>query len=235
MIWESHPWRDELCRVADRLEHWSSAVDWDDELVAFEIERDVMLSAYSIRKLLEAHKLADSTAGTRVWVETFPLIDQVPDHMNWDRLGEFYDFERIGREELKLEALCSQLIHSFIFVRECGFEGDDEEAEPGGLAGFFVASDRARSTQLYRIEVDALICLLRLVGTEEVVATRMTRDASGQWQVSNMTAADMDMAEPGWRVNALDIASAESGTDDRTAASPFVDLNVVDIRDAPSE
>ena len=52
------------------LEGWSRTVDWDDELVAFEIERGVMVSAYALRKLLEARKLADSTAASRVRVES---------------------------------------------------------------------------------------------------------------------------------------------------------------------
>ena len=68
VIWESHPWRDELCRVADRLETWKAEFDWDDEHMAFEIERDVMVSAYAIRKLLEACKLADSFTQSRILV-----------------------------------------------------------------------------------------------------------------------------------------------------------------------
>ena len=202
MIWESRPWREELCRVADRLNEWRRVVDWDDELVAFEIERDVMVSAYAIRKLLEARKLSDSAAESKFRVEAFPLIDRIPDHMNWHRLDEFYNFERSSSEDLTLEQLCNQLIHSFIFVRIGDADGDDETGYEGGLAGFFVASDRARSSRLYRISIDSLVSLLQSVGTEEVVATKMIRDASGQWQVSNMTAADMNLVEPGSRDHA---------------------------------
>lgn len=179
--------------MADKLNGWSRAVDWDDDYVAFEIERDVMVSAYAIRKLLEARKLADSTMRSTVHVEVFPLIEQIPDLMNWHRLDEFYDFERSRTEELGLQELCNQLIHSFIFVQEIA----DAGASAGGLAGFLVASDRARSAQLYRIDIDSLTGLLQLVGTEEVVASQMIRDASGQWRVSNLTAADRD-ADPAW-------------------------------------
>lgn len=198
MIWESHPWRDELCRVAERLERWTVAVDWDDEVTSFEMERDVMLSAYAVRKLLDAHKLADSTAAMRIGIDTFPLVDRVPDLMNWHRLDEFYDLAASSREELTLTELCNQVIHSFVFVPEVAFEGD-EATETGGLAGFLVASDRARSSRLYRIDVQALTRLVRLVGTEDVVSTRMVRDAAGQWQVSNLTADELDRADPRWR------------------------------------
>lgn len=195
MIWESHPWRQELCTIADRLETWRSAFEWDDDVVAFELERDVMVSAYAIRKLLEAYKLADSTVGTRIRVQSYPLLERVPDLMNWHKLDEFYDFEDEASEHLTLAALCNQLIHSFIFMRAAADDGD-AEGYRAGLAGFLVASDYKRTSRLYRIDIDTLIGLLRLVGNEEVVATTMTRDSNGQWQVSNMTAEDMDRTEP---------------------------------------
>lgn len=197
MIWESHPWRDELCTVADRLEQWSRRLDWDDERVAFEIERDVMVSAYAIRKLAEARKLADSTAATRLEVDAFPLIERVPDLMSWHRLDEFYDFANQRSVSLTMLDLCNQIIHSFVFAREAGV-GDDDQSRSRGLAGILVASDRARTGQLYRIDVNSLIRLLRLVGNEEVVGSRMVRDAAGQWQVSNLTADEMEKAHPGW-------------------------------------
>ena len=209
MIWESHPWRDELCRMADKLERWSVAVDWESDDIAFEMERDVMVSAYPIRKLLEARKLADSTVATRLSVEAFPLVDRVPDLMNWHRLDELYDFDAASETKLTVLELCNQLIHSFIFMPEGDFDEDDATADAAGIAGFLVASDRARSSRLYRIGIDVLISLLRLVGTEDIASTQMTRDSSGQWQVSNLTATERDDVEPGWR-DAVEAIRAEA-------------------------
>lgn len=221
VIWESQPWREELCRVAAKLNGWSRAVDWDDDYVTFEIERDVMVSAYAIRKLVEARKLADSTMRSTVHVEAFPLIERIPDLMNWDRLDEFYDFERSRTEELGLRELCNQLIHSFIFVQEVADAGTSAD----GLAGFLVASDRARLARLYRIKIDSLIGLLQLVGTEEVVASQMIRDAkSGQWRVSSLTAAERD-ANPAWRDFARNMLRVEL---ESPISSPVVGHDVAD-------
>jgi hypothetical protein len=93
---------------------------------------------------------------------------------------------------LTLRDLCNQVIHSFIF--EWDARDDDEVIQHRGLAGFFVASDRARASQLYRIDVHSFIQLLRLVGTEDVAETRMIRDAAGDWQVSSRTADEMRRA-----------------------------------------
>jgi hypothetical protein len=189
MIWESHPWREDLCRVADRLDAWKAGVDWDDEYVVFEIERDVMLSAYAIRKLLEAHKVADSLARSTLRVEALPLIGRVPDYMNWHRLDEFYDFTRATIQALTIAQLCNQFIHSFIWMIERRDVEADKSA-PAGLAGCFVASETQRSSSIYRVSIDVLIDLLHSVETEDVVSTQMTRDSSGQWQISNRSVAD---------------------------------------------
>lgn len=189
MIWESHPWRAELCRVADGLGDLREGLDWEDEDLAFAIERDVMVSAYAIRKLIEAQKVAKSTLDRHVSAETFALKDRVPDLMNWHHLDRFYDFESPKEVAVAPVDVCNQLIHSFIFVRESDAEVPDHDT--AGLRGFFVASDRARSAQLYRFDIDDLIALLVRVGNEEVVSTRMTRDAQGQWQVINLTSSDV--------------------------------------------
>ncbi len=183
------------------MEEWNRAVDWNDDDVEFEIERDVMVSAYSIRKLFEARKRADSTLNHRLSVRTYPLIDRIPDLMNWHRLNEFYDLDHHEAEELDLRMTCNQLIHSFVFTTEsiAQSEGEVDDYSKLGLSGLYVASDRARSSKLYRIEVVSLIEMIRLVGYEEVVTSNMHRDPSGQWIVSNLTASDMDAIEPGWR------------------------------------
>lgn len=191
MIWESHPWREELGRIAERLESWKAGVDWDDEYVSFEIERDVMWGAYAIRKLLDAYKLPDSLARSKFGVERFPLIDRVPDYMNWDQVDEFYDFSRRDATEVTLTQLCNQLVHSFVWIKESSDTEGNYDCDAAGLAGFFVASDRERYSRIYRIGVDTLIGLFRSVRSEEVVSSRLTRNTLGQWKVSNLSAADI--------------------------------------------
>ena len=116
MIWESHPWRDELERIADRFDSWREDCNDEDEQTSFEQERDVFLSAFILRKLIDAKKLPNSLVAATIDVDAYPLIERVPDHMNWHRLEEFYDSERRGTRTLTVEQLCNQFIHSFIFM-----------------------------------------------------------------------------------------------------------------------
>jgi hypothetical protein len=102
--------RPHSCAVSPR--GWSvarAAVDWVDEVVAFEIERDVIMSAHANRKLLDAKKIADSTAMTKIDAECNLLIDRVPDQMNWHRLDQFYAFGKCRSEKLTLAQFCNQV------------------------------------------------------------------------------------------------------------------------------
>jgi hypothetical protein len=191
MIWESQPWRDELARIADRFESWRESYDLDDEQVAFEQERDAFLSAFIVRKLIEARKLSNSLLAATVTTDAFPLIDRAPDHMNWHRLGEFYDWERVVSTTLNLEQLCNQLIHSFVFVVETSEDQDDTPGTPAGLRALLVSSDRQRHKALLRIDISDFIDVLRRVAVEEVVSVRMVRDKSGNWVVFNLSVEDI--------------------------------------------
>lgn len=184
MIWESGPWREELCAVADRLDARKVDCNWDDERTAFEVERDVMISAYAIRRLIEAKKLPDSLAQGGHTVEAFLIFERVPDHMNWHRIEEFYNLESGTRARLSSIDLCNQFIHSYIWM---------PSFTDFGLAGIFVTSQFTRTSELYLVDIDTLINFFRSVGTEEVTEATMSRDSPGQWKVSNRSRSEVDV------------------------------------------
>lgn len=77
MISDSIRWREELWRVADRLERKSKQQRWT-ERSSFLVERDFTTSAYAIRRQNEAHKISDTVAKSRVPVIRHKLIGSVP-------------------------------------------------------------------------------------------------------------------------------------------------------------
>jgi hypothetical protein len=52
VISDSEPWKAELLKTADRLDRRSIQERWTDRS-GFLVERDIMLGAYAIRKLLD--------------------------------------------------------------------------------------------------------------------------------------------------------------------------------------
>lgn len=185
MIWETWPWRQELIAAAGRLEALtvSYPLDGDDDDLMqqdFELERDLLISGYAMRKLLESNKLPTSLGHTSVSVEVAPLLtDRVPTAWDTYELHEFYDLENTQRTSLGIGRLCNQLIHSTILVTEA--------AEPDGdrLTGIYVASDDQLPNGLLIIPIRVLVDLFRRVGEAETVAFVMERNADGGMNVTN--------------------------------------------------
>jgi hypothetical protein len=203
MISDPYPWREELLRVADRLEKRKAQRRWTERTM-FLIERDIMLSAYSIRKLNEAKRISDRLRGERVRVQRHELVGRVPDMQNGHRFWEFYDFEHGADVELKMADLCNQIIHSWIW----GIAAE----EGGGLAGIYVSSDRERRRSVYLVDVDTLTDLFRSIGHEDIVEIEMRRDQNGEMQYTRVIGVDMREHPEGYRVpdEALDPGAREA-------------------------
>jgi hypothetical protein len=77
VISDSVPWRGELRRIADRLEKRKSQRRWTEH-ASFAVERDVMVAAYAIRRLIEARKLSDDLTSTEVEVIRHNLSAAAP-------------------------------------------------------------------------------------------------------------------------------------------------------------
>lgn len=189
MIWESHPWRAELVKVADRLARQRERGTLT-EAGAFRLERDLMVGAYAIRKLMEAKKLATSLEQTTYRVRCYPSTGERPDRMNWHHLDRFYDFGNAGEATLSLGQLCNQIVHSWIWMPLY-----DWETKPKGWEALLVTSDRDRMKHIHEIPSELFVDLFRQVGTEDVASVRMTRDAAGDWVVFAQTREEVEASE----------------------------------------
>ena len=182
VIWESWPWREELCRVAQRLEARRSQKRWN-ERTTFLVERDLMVGAYAIRKLSEAKKLSTAFEAEQVPATEFPLKgSRHPDRMNWHRVDEFYDLDDGRSVDLTLRDVCNQFIHSWVFME--GFS----DGGPG-LDGVFVCSDSERKKRLLYFKVETLVRILRRAGEEEITSASMVRGNDGEWVVTEARAS----------------------------------------------
>jgi len=178
MIWESYPWKEELHRIGDRLEKKLRQRRWTDRTDA-NLEKDVFVACYAIRKLIEAQKLTKSVLSCRVECTRAPLIEgrQVALH-NWHKLDELYDLQREEKTHLVLRYLCNQFIHSYVFCPVFG--------ENGLLQSVAVASDRERQNCVYIVSVVDLVELLRRVGNDEPCESHAVWDEElGDYRVTN--------------------------------------------------
>lgn len=177
MLSNSVPWKEELLRTADRLEKKATQRRWT-ERSAFLVERDVMVSAYAIRKLLEAPaKLSDHVKELRLPVISHPLVAPAPPDW-WDALEwwDLYDMDSPEDKNVSLRYFCNLLIHSFVFAFQVTPDDD-------GLAGVFVNSEYESKKALIFIATGTFVELFRRVGNDDVVRLEMRRDDQGRMQV----------------------------------------------------
>lgn len=182
MISDSIPWREELWRVADRLEKKSKQQRWT-ERSSFLVERDFMTSAYAIRRLNEAHKISDDLAKTKVPVIRHKRIGSVPDIWNRHEIWEHYDLENGVPDHITIPHLCNQLIHSFVWVLSA--TGDAEL-----FNGAFVASENERHKHLYFLPVESLITLCRNVAAEDIGYVQYQRGSDGIMRILSVKAME---------------------------------------------
>jgi hypothetical protein len=74
MIWESSFWKEELFRNASRIRKRQLLKRWTERSSAG-LERDVMTGFYSIRELIEAHKISDGIGSHIILLEEVATND----------------------------------------------------------------------------------------------------------------------------------------------------------------
>jgi hypothetical protein len=171
MIYESEYWKKPLLHMARKFSRLSKPREWTEEEIV-QIEKDVFIAFYSIRKLIEAHKLSTKTEKMSLSVKTYPSRGIKVHLFNWHHINSLYDFVTFKSIQKTLWFICNQIIHSYVFVPDIGQEGSFD--------GILFCSDKERNTHLYELEVSEMIKTLRIVGRDYPYASQVTFNAAKQ-------------------------------------------------------
>ena len=88
--------------------------------------------------------------------------------------GGFFPFDRLyaldkpTRQNVTLQYLCNQVIHSYIFLLL--FDED------GKLAGVFVVSDFHRFKKLFQISLQTIVDIFNRIGNDDIARMRLVFD-----------------------------------------------------------
>ena len=143
MIRESRYWKTHLLGMARRLEAAGDAGKPLTGRRSVQVERDLFIGCYSIRKLIHApSKLTDGCKNMKVEVRVDFSKNNPVTLVSKNEIDEFYHLGRGSAEQMDLEFFCDRIIHSFTFLMEVD--------EDGKLGGFYFGSDldRERCTEL---------------------------------------------------------------------------------------
>ncbi len=160
MIDDSIPWKEELVKVANRLEAKTKQKRWTDR-TGHLIERDFIVSAYAMRKLVDSHKVSDELGQRQIPVRRFDLIGNPPHPLSPADIADSDDFENGRRRTLSVVDLCHEIIHSFVFTFYCGETTDLFD-------GIYVSSDRHKTEYVYLVLASDFIALCCDIGVEDV-------------------------------------------------------------------
>ncbi|MDJ0658925.1 MAG: hypothetical protein QNJ42_05480 [Crocosphaera sp.] len=175
MIWESCYWKDPLLELVKEIDKWEMNKNLDEPELA-EIERQIMIGFYSIRKLIEAKKLSNQVINKNWICISYPNLKNVH-RFNWDDFDTLYNLESPKHENRKLLFICHQIIHSYVFII------DEKDS---GFSGIFFVSDRLRNKILFHISSKELKRIFDVVGNDDPSSgTRTFNPETKDYEVNN--------------------------------------------------
>ena len=157
MIYESAPWKRDLLRDAELIDRWRKKPSSTRRSTL--LEKRIFVSAFAVRKLIEARRLSTSFAGRSVEARFLPARGRAANRLNNHHFDRQYRLDSGEHKNLSAARLIDLIIHSFTFV-ECVNETDEFE-------GFLITSDQTRKLGLYEISADRYLDLLRAAGTDD--------------------------------------------------------------------
>ena len=177
MIWDSSYWKEELLRLADKLEKRRRQKHFSERSLGSH-EKEIFFAFYTIRKLLEAKKLTEKVVHLNVPVDSYPSKGKGVTLLNFRfEIEKHFDFERKTNETLSLGFLCNQIIHSYIYFNQ--FYGDR-------LVRVLISSDHMRNRKLYSIKLGEIEKILRKVASDTVRKSTSIYDGrTGDYVVKN--------------------------------------------------
>ena len=162
MIYESHPWKQDLLRRKRLIQKYNRAefYDEEDDRAYTVIEKAIFYSAFIIRKLIDCDRLSTEADEWQVQIEKYPALKE------FNKIHHFvdedsHDWENGRGITVQAKNICNWLIHSYVFTLIF---------ENGIVASFAVASDFDRNDSLFVIKLADWIKYMEFVASDYVVA-----------------------------------------------------------------
>lgn len=158
MFYDSNEWKNELNKVFKRLKkNMNKKYSYRRN---FLIEKDLLISALIIRKLIESDKMSDYIDSYMIQVEYYKPIKHIDKLHNYIE-ENYYDWDKKQNKNLLLRDICNYLIHSYVFNT---VYNDNRKLEY-----FLVSSDYNRNEFLYQISITSWIGIIKEVVEDQIV------------------------------------------------------------------
>jgi hypothetical protein len=161
MIYESYIYKDELLKIADRMDKRLMQKRWTEHSL-FLLEKDTFSSFFIIRKLIEAQtKLTIETSEMMIDLKKYLPTGMKPTIKNNHKIDRLYALETSHKCKRKISDICGDIIHSYIL--EFIFK---DVGSVSNLDLIYFNSFNHRDRGLYSLAVTEFIKILRTIGND---------------------------------------------------------------------
>src|SRR3990167_2674985 len=162
---ESRYWKADLLDHARRLRPAKKPPRWSERLVV-NFEKELIISFFCIRKLFEIHRVSSKSRTYRATVYCYSPTGKKITKLNQWSIDEIYDLSKELKVRKSIPFLANQLIHSCTM-----FAYRDENRNWGGV---YACSDFERNKTIYRIPIEEVVHIFKLVGNDYPSTMTMT-------------------------------------------------------------
>lgn len=162
MIYESYPWKQEIKRRIQQIKKYNTITRMSEkpDSTCFILEKNIMYSAFAIRKLIECKKLSDSADSYSMQTTAYKPIVPINRINRWPS-EDTHDLEHSIELSVMGKNVCNWIIHSYIFCLK-----HDEKDQ---IVDFMVSSDYDKNTFLYSIDLHNWFDYLSYIANDDVV------------------------------------------------------------------
>ena len=152
-------WKEKLEQDARTLKNRLIQRRWTERSVVL-FERELMLTFFSIRALIEAGKLTDRTSHKEYRFITYPNKGKVVDDNTKYDIDEMFDLDSGIEKKLSLKLLTHQFIHAYVIFTEFSDEGK--------AVGVLLCSDWEKKNVLIQLPISLAIKVIEDVIADEI-------------------------------------------------------------------
>lgn len=189
MVYESCYWKGDLRSYATELRNISTCTTLDDEYRDYRLEKALLLSAFTVRLLLDANKLSDSFDSRNLKVDYYSAkrcVQESISPLNKRFIDErYFDLAKSTSSSISIRQLTNQLIHSAVVLM---FSYDDTNR----ALGFFVVSDKDYEKRLCYCSIKEWISMVEAVADDDVIYALIYKDPkTGKCITVKLAAGDL--------------------------------------------
>lgn len=189
MVYESCYWKDDLRSYAKELRDYSTCTALEDEYRDYRLEKALLLSAFTVRLLLDANKLSDRIGSLNLKFDFYPAkIEAQKDISPLNKRfidKRYFDLTKSASSSISIKQLTNQLIHSVLVLM---FSYDDTNR----VIGFFVVSDKDYEKRLCYCSLKEWINMVEAVADDDVAYALIHKDPkTGKYKIVKLAASDL--------------------------------------------